>query len=113
LNITDPAIQNSLIYVIGAFLGILVNWLVKWLNKEVDCIMDMFRTEPRRTAAAFVGQIGVIMAFIGTGALTGLTPFLAFVQGTAFGSAVDAWMNKGKRREWTDEQREAAQKPKG
>ena len=109
----DPVVTNSGLYVIGTTVGMSINWLMKWLNKEVDCIVDMLRTEPRRTIASLLSQFGVIAAFIGTGALAGLTPYLAFVQGAAFGSAVDAWVNKGKRRDWADEQREAAKnKPK-
>lgn len=112
----DKIVLNALLYVVGSTVGAVGHWITKWLNNEIACIFDMARTERKRTLAAMAAQVSAAGIVVATGAVEAIAPGSAFMSGIFQGGAIDAFINKGKRAVWSDEQREKkqdqAEKPK-
>lgn len=112
--------EAQILYAVLIFgmIGFTGSWLVKWSSGQAACgfVGYFFRTEWRRTVATVCAYVGVMASGIGTGV------FFATVGGqdvfvgwytvlwtsitTAF--SCDMGINKGKRIEWTQEQRAIA-----
>lgn len=106
----DQSVLNSVLYAGGAIVGMGLNWTVKWLRKDIECIFDMVRTKPAATTAAFISQFVVLFGVIGTGALDSVSKAVAIALGVGAGSAIDAWTNAGAAKVWTDAERAAKTK---
>lgn len=103
----DQSVNNAVLYSGGAILGMGINWTIKYLKGEIECIVDMVRTKPKATAAAFLSQVVVLAGVVGTGALDSVSKAVAVAVGVGAGAAIDAWTNAGKAKVWTDEERAA------
>lgn len=99
---------NFVAYIMAALAGQLIYAVRLWLDKQIDCVFDRFRRDPRATAAALLTNLGVIA----TAAL--LVPFgqmpisAAIMMGLFQGISADSGINKSARPIWTAEQRAAA-----
>lgn len=101
----EESVRNSALYLTGSALGIGANWCLKWMRGEVECVFDMLRTKPRHTIASFISQLGVLSAFIATGQLDSTSVAASFMMGATAGGAIDFWVNKGKGKKWTPQER--------
>jgi len=105
----DRLVVNAALYVAGSTVGAIAHWISKWLNDEISCVMDMARTERKRTTAAICAQVTAAGVVVMSGAVEAVSPGAAFFSGIFQVGAIDAFVNKGKRAVWTDEQRERKQ----
>lgn len=112
---TDPALANSVIYFVFALAGQMFYAVHQWARKEIDCVMDRFRNDPRSSVAAIIGNVTAMVGVIAMLPMDQM-PLQAVVI-TAFlqGISADSTLNKNVRAVWTEEQRAAAStvKPNG
>lgn len=101
----EPATMNAATFVAGALAGIPISWIAKWANKEVDCIMDMLVTEPRRTVFSMLANLALVVGAISTGTVPDKA-VTAFAAGLLICGFADSVLNKGKRRKWSAKKRE-------
>lgn len=97
----DKSVANALLLIVGAGLGQCLFWVSRWANGE-QWVMCNFR----RTVAAMIGNITALAALLAAGTTDGMSVAAAFFSGLTLGVAADSLLNKGARKEWTDEQRE-------
>lgn len=99
---------------IAGTLGMIANWLVKWLRGDIAGSLwcYLFHQNVRGTVLSLFSFIGLALTSITAnvfvaegGAFVGWTNVLWF--GLTQGFAVDAIANKGDRKQWTDDEREA------
>lgn len=102
----EPETMRSTAFVAGAVIGIPLSWVSKWANNEVDCVLDMFTTEPRRTVFAMLTNLALIVTAVATGTVPDKIA-MAFAAGLLLCGFADSVLNKGKRRKWTDADRKA------
>lgn len=95
--------------IISGLLGISANWVVKWARNEIEGnLFDyLLRDHPRNTVLSLASYVGFALATITAGALNGSGWFTVLWLGVTTGFSVDAISNKGKRSEWSEEQRQA------
>lgn len=101
----DPALQKSVAYVVVCFIGQLAYAAKLWIWKEIDCVWDRFRHDPRATAQALITNMTVI---IGVVALIdiGATPWkTVLVLALSQGIGADSAVNKSARKVWTESER--------
>ena len=101
----EPSVRNAVLYIGGATVGICVNWGIKWMRGDIDCIFDMLVTKPGHTVASFLTQIVAVSAFVGTGALDNSSVAASVALGLGAGTAIDVWINRGQIRQWTNLER--------
>lgn len=100
------------VYCLACFIGQVghATWL--WLKKEVPCVLDRFREDPRASAVSIITNFGVIAG------MAVLIPFeamplqAAVIMGLTQGFSSDSALNKNPKAIWTDAQREAARAAK-
>ena len=102
----EPETMNAAAFVAGAVVGIPISWVAKWANKEVDCIVDMFTTEPRRTVFSMLANFALITTAVATGTVPD-KPAMALAAGLLLCGFADSVLNKGRRRKWTEKDRKA------
>jgi hypothetical protein len=96
------------VFMVGQAVGVVLHWGAKWLKGEIACVVDMARTEFKWTMGSFVAQALAAIGVFATGIVDGQPIVKAFALGIGGGGLLDAFVNKGRRREWTPEQRERA-----
>lgn len=104
----DPAILNTLIYILAAAGGQVLFAVSQWARGEIECVMDRFRHNPRATLAALIGNLTAIIGVMVALPLADM-PLQAVVI-TAFfqGISADSLLNKNARKVWSEEERAAA-----
>ena len=109
--LADDATRNAVGFVVGSIVGIPVNWIVKWANKEVDCLWDMARIQPRRTVLSIMSNFALVTVAVATGTIPDKF-VVAVAGGLLLTGFTDSFLNKAKRREWTDDERTLNQRKK-
>jgi len=99
----DPSVLNAVAFASAAIIGKALHAVKKSLEGEAWVTANI-----KRTAAAVIGNMIAIVGFISTGALDSM-PKIATVLalGLFMGFSADSALNKGARKEWTDEERNA------
>lgn len=98
---------NFVCYCLAAMAGQFGYASKLWLAKEIDCVMDRFRQDPRATILALLTNFSTI------GGVAILIPFgqmpmqAAILMGFMQGWTADSAVNKSVRPIWTDAQRAA------
>lgn len=105
----EPGGRNAFaLYVLACLIGQLANGVWLWLKKEIPCVMDRFRQDPRSTIVALltnawaVAGVALLMPWEAVPLQT------AIVMGLFQGFSSDSAVNKNARPIWADEQRTAA-----
>ena len=96
----DKSTLIPLIYLGASLAGQVLSWWKKWGDGEAIVLTNF-----RRTVAAVIGNFMTSAAVIGAGAVPDL-PQAALLVGLLAGYGMDAAINKGIRRPWTQEERE-------
>lgn len=100
----DQTIVNALIFTGAALLGQLLHAVKKWAEGDAWLLVNI-----RRTVAALIANVTAIVGFIMTGALNGIPDvYTVILLGLTMGFSTDSTINKGQRKEWTEEERAAA-----
>lgn len=99
-------LDTNACYVIGAAAGTIGVWVVKQRNGEIECVLDMARTKVWNTLASMSVQVIAAFLWVSSGELNLSDPLAAFWTGAGMGAGIDAYLNKGKRAEWTEAERE-------
>lgn len=108
VKLLEPAAFKAFSAYVGAcFIGQIGNAIWLWLKKEVPCVMDRFRDDPRATAVAVLTNFGGIIG-MAVAIPFGATPLeAAIVMGAMQGLSSDSMLNKNSREIWTNEKRAA------
>jgi hypothetical protein len=100
----DPSVLNATVFCAAAFAGQGLHHVKKWAEGE-DWTMANFR----RTVGALAGNVAGMLGFVATGALDDMAKIGTVIALGAFmGFSADSALNKGSRKEWTDEERKAS-----
>lgn len=103
----DQVVVNALIFTAAALLGQFLHAVKKWTEGEAWLLVNI-----RRTVGALIANVTAIIGFILTGALNGIPDvYTVIFLGLTMGFSTDSAINKGQRKEWTEEERAAATKP--
>lgn len=95
-------------YVVACIFGQLCNAVWMWLGKEIDCVMDRFKDDPRATIKSCIANLGVILGIAAVMPWAGVPLKAAILMGLLQGAYSDSKLNKSARPVWTPEQRQAA-----
>lgn len=102
-------IQFAVVMAFGTA-GMIGNWVCRYLFDQISNLWQyLFVDYPRRTAAAFLVFTGYAFGVV-QGLDDSTTWGVVVNLGFSTGFAIDAMLNKAKRREWTDEERASAGK---
>ena len=108
----DPASAKAFAaYVLACIFGQVGNATWMWLGKEIDCVMDRFRDDPRATIKSCLANLGVIIGIAALMPWAGVPLKAAIIMGLLQGAYSDSKLNKSARAVWTPEQRDAQVKP--
>lgn len=102
------------VLVAAGVLGVCGNYAFKWMNNEIGGSLwtYLFVDYPRRTMLSFAVYLGWTFTAITTGLVTDAMPWGAVIQsGLSVGFMIDALVNKAKRAQWTEEERQAKVAP--
>ena len=99
----DQSVLNAVAFGSAAIIGQVLHAMKKWAEGEEWVLANV-----RRTVGAVVANFVAIAGFISTGALDSM-PKIATVLalGLFMGFSADSAINKGGRKEWTEEERAA------
>jgi hypothetical protein len=95
-------------------LGVCANYVYKWLTEQIAGSLwtYLFTEYPRRTMLSFSVYLGWAFTAISTGLVSDAMPWGAVINlGLTTGFAIDALVNKARRAQWTDEERQAKAPP--
>lgn len=92
------SVVKAALYLGGVLIGIVLHWSVQWAQGNVRCLLDMLLTETRRTVAAMLTQVLSSIGMLATGAVDALPHVAALFAGVMQGGAIDALVNRGKRK---------------
>lgn len=104
--------QIFIALMLSGTLGVFAHYFHKWLHDEIsgNLFSYLFMQYPRRTLLSFSAYVAWVVGLVGTGLFT--TPSGEFVGwgvvmilGFTNGYGVDSLANKGKRTEWSPEER--------
>ncbi len=106
----NPDVLAAVLFIAAAFAGQVLHALKKWGDGE-----EWVLSNPRRTVGAVVGNMVGMVVFIQTGVLAPIMAqpnglFALVMFGLTNGFTSDSALNKGTRKVFTDEEREAATK---
>lgn len=65
----NPDVAAAIIFIIAAGAGQVLHAVKKWAEGEVDCVLDWYRKNARRTVGAVIGNGAGMLIFIQTGVL--------------------------------------------
>lgn len=96
------------LYVLGCLLGQIAHagWL--WLKKDIPCVFDRFRGDPRATIVSILTNVGGVIGVAIVIPFGDMPLMAAAVMGALQGISSDSVVNKNAREIWTTAQREAA-----
>lgn len=103
-----------MVLVIAGFLGVCANYAYKWLTEQIAGSLwtYLFTEYPRRTALAFATFLGWAVLAISTGLVHDAMPWGTLINlGLTTGFAIDALVNKTRRAQWSDEERQTKVTP--
>lgn len=92
-------------YVLACIAGQIGNAMWMWLGKEIDCVADRFRDDPRSTIKSSIANLGIILGIAALMPWAGVPLKAAIIMGLLQGAYSDSKLNKSARSVWTDEQR--------
>lgn len=104
----DPSVLNATLFCIAATFGQVLHAVKKWADG-----FEWVFTNPRRTVGAVVANVGGMVGFISTGALSDIPQIGTVIAlGIFMGLSADSVLNKGSQVIWDDARRakEAAKK---
>jgi len=101
--LADPSVMNAVAFASAAIGGQVLHALKKWAEGEAWLLVNA-----KRTVGAVIANFIAIAGFISTGALDEITKIATVLAlGLFMGFSADSAINKGGRKVWTDEEREA------
>ncbi len=103
--LSDPALTNALLYILTAAMGQMFYAVNQWARKEIDCVMDRFRHDPRSSVAAILGNITAIIGVVAALPLSEMPVSAVIITAFFQGISADSVLNKNARKVWTDEER--------
>ena len=92
-------------YVLACIIGQVANAVWLWLGKEIDCIADRFRDDPRSSIKSALTNLGIV---VGTAVLmpwAGVPLKAAIMMGLLQGAYSDSKLNKSTRAVWSPQER--------
>ena len=104
---SQAATISFLTYVSSCVVGQIGNAIWLWLGKEIDCVFDRFRHDPRATIKALVVNFGVVFSVAIVIPFDGLNWKAALILGLMQGLSADSKLNASARKIWTEEERAA------
>lgn len=107
--LNDPAVINAVLFCCAAALGQVLHALKKWADGEVSSPLDWITVSLRHSVGALIGNLGGMIAFVGSGVLEPMAPGALVIFGLMNGFSADSALNKATRTAWTPEERAAAQ----
>lgn len=107
LEALDKASATALAaYVIACIVGQVGNAIWMWLGKEIDCVADRFRHDPRATVRSILANLGAILGIAALMPWAGIPIKAAIIMGLLQGAYSDSKLNKSARAIWTADERE-------
>lgn len=99
--VADRAVMNEVLFASSAIVGQILHAIKKWAEGD-----DVMFSNIRRTVAAIIGNLTAIIGAMAMG-LGNLDISQAILAGLTLGLAANSVLNRGARREWSKERREA------
>lgn len=92
-------------YVTTCVLGQIGNAVWLWLGREIDCVLDRFRQDPRSSVKAILAQLGAVLAFAAAIPFEDMPLRTAIILGLLQGLAADSKLNRSARKIWSPAER--------
>jgi hypothetical protein len=99
--VADPGVRNAVLFTAAALAGQAIHGIKKWTAGEEWMFANL-----KRTVAAVIANLTAVVAAIQLG-LDNLTLSQLLAAGVTLGLSADTLVNKGVRKPWSEDQREA------
>lgn len=108
--LSSTMLSQWAVLVVAGIFGVCGNYAYKWLTEQIGGSLwtYLFVDYPKRTALAFCVYIGWTVFITSTGIVGDWTTWGALINlGLTTGFSIDALVNKARRAQWTEEERQA------